>query len=104
MRTVFEGELPTTPVEVVTLEARTATLFGSDVFLGVEEFHLPLAAMIETADGAELTPVDGHEQMVAVLHRPEVYPAESARPPGQSSGGRVMYREPPAEPAAHAGR
>lgn len=104
VETIFEGELPRTPVEVVTLEARTATLFGSDVFLGVEEFHLPLVAMTATADGAELTPVEGHEQMVAVLHRPEVYPAEAARPAGQSSGGRVMYRKPRLEPEDVAAR
>jgi hypothetical protein len=88
VRVIFEGDLPADPVEVVALEARHTTLFGSEVFLGVEAHRLPLAIATPTQDGAELTPVEGHEQLVALLHRPSEYPADAAR------GGRVLYREP----------
>ncbi len=91
---VTEGDLPADPVEVVALEARHAAFFGSEIFLGVEMHRFPLAAATPTEDGGELTPVDGHKQMSAVLHPPSEYPAEAARPPGQTTGGRVMYREP----------
>jgi len=94
LRVVFDGDLPSDPVEVIALEARHATLFGAQVFLGVETHHLPLAIAVPTEDGADLTPVEGHEQMSALLHRPSEYPAEAARLPGQASGGRVIYREP----------
>lgn len=91
---IVEGDLPADPVEVVVLEARHATLFGSEVFLGVEMLRFPLAAATPSEDGADLTPVEGHQQMSALLHRPSQYPAEAARPPGQATGGRVVYREP----------
>jgi len=89
---IVDGQPPADPVEVRILEARDATLFGSEVFLGVEEIHLPLAVATPAGDGAKLTPVKGHEKMVARLHRPEACPPEAARPPGETKGGRVMYR------------
>jgi hypothetical protein len=94
VQVVFEGDLPADVVEVIAFEARHATLFGYEVFLGVEAHRLPRAIVTPTEDGAELTPVEGREQMVALLHRPSDYPAEAARPPGQTTGGRVMYRKP----------
>lgn len=94
VQVVFEGDLPAHPVEVIALEARNATLFDTEVYLGVEAHRLPQAVVTRTEDGAELTPVVGHEQMASLLHRPSEYPAEAARPPGQATGGRVMYREP----------
>lgn len=104
LRVVVDGDLPVDPVEVVALEARHATLFGSEVFLGVEQHRLPLAAATPTEDGAELRPVEGYEHMSALLHRPSEYPAEAARPPGQAAGGRVMYREPQVPPAQASNR
>lgn len=86
------GDLPADPVEVIVLEARHATLFDSEVFLGVEMLRFPLAAARPSEEGADLTPVEGHEQMSALLHRPSEYPAEAARPPGRAAGGRVMHR------------
>jgi hypothetical protein len=47
----LDGELPADRVEVLVLEARHATLFGSEVFLGVEEIHLPLATATQGEDG-----------------------------------------------------
>lgn len=96
LRVVAEGDLPADPVEVIVLEARHATLFDSEVFLGVEMLRFPLAAARPSEEGADLTPVEGHEQMSALLHRPSEYPAEAARPPGRAAGGRVVYREPQA--------
>lgn len=51
---------------------------GAEVFLGVEAHRLPSSVAIPTEDGVELTPVEGHEQMAALLHRPSEYPAEAA--------------------------
>ena len=90
----LDGELPVDPVEVLVLEARHATLFGAKVFLGVEEIALPLVTATQGEDGVKLTPVEGHEKMVARLHRPAACPAEAARAPGHTKGGRVMYRVP----------
>ena len=96
VRVVLDGEVPSKPIEIVVLEARHATLFGSEVFLGVEMLRLPLAVATASEDGAELAPVQGHEQMSALLHRPAACPAEAARPPGREAGGRVLFRDPQA--------
>lgn len=93
-------DIPSNPIEVVALEAREVKIFGSMVFLGVEQLHFPLANATSTEDGARLTPVDGHEGMVGRLFSPAQVPAEAARPPGQSKGGRVLVRVPQASGSA----
>lgn len=94
VRVIPDRPLPTDPVEVRVLDVRETQLFGAAVFLGVEEIHLALATSTATEDGVDLRPVEGHEQVVALLHRPAALPAEAARPLGRTRGGRVMYRVP----------
>lgn len=91
---VPDAELPTQPVEVIVLEARRAQLFGAGLFLGVEQIQLPLATAEAGDDGVRLAAVPGHEEAVAVLHRPSRLPAEAALPPGRKQGGRVLFRLP----------
>lgn len=94
---VLANEIPTDPMEALVLEPREVTIFGSRLFLGIEEIRLPLARAASTSDGARLTPVEGHEAVVARLHQPALFPAEAARASGQSSGGRVLVRVPRSE-------
>ncbi|HVQ57671.1 MAG TPA: hypothetical protein VMS60_02075 [Solirubrobacterales bacterium] len=91
---ILTETVPPNPIEVLALEPLEVTIFGSEVFLGVEELRLPLANATPTEDGVRLTPVDGHEGMVGHLHHPTRVPAEAARAPGQSKGGRVLVRVP----------
>jgi hypothetical protein len=93
---VASSEVPTQPVEVMVLEARTVQLFGTEVFLGVEQITLPLAEGEAVGDGVRLRPVEGHEEAVVLLRRPSQMPAEAALAPGHEQGGRVLYRVPPA--------
>ncbi len=89
---VAENDLPDKPFEVRVLEAREATIFAVDLFVGIEVIDLPLAEATPKGDEVRLRPIQGHEEMTAVLYPPSVYPAEVARPPGRQSGGRVLVR------------
>lgn len=99
---VCTAEVPPSPFEVVALEVCEIDVFGSKVFLGVEQLHLPLAIATPTERGARLTPVDGHEGMVGRLYSPAQVPKEAARPPGKSEGGRVLVRKPQPQDAESA--
>lgn len=92
---VLDREIPDDPVQVRVLEPCETTVFGSEVFLGIEQIDLPPATATPSTDGVKLIPVEGHEAMTALLHPPTLYPAEAARAPGRTKGGRVLYRVPP---------
>jgi hypothetical protein len=62
--------------------SRTHSLRG-----GPDAFSGGVATSTATEDGVDLSPVEGHEQVVALLHRPAALPAEAARPPGRTKGG-----------------
>lgn len=91
------GEIPDHPIEVLVHQPRYVTLFDQELFLGIEQMHLPLAVSSPTEDGVELTPVSGHEQLAAVLYRPAELAPDAIPKPGQSREGRVQYRDPQAE-------
>jgi hypothetical protein len=100
LNVVLTENVPPNPIEILALEPCEVIIFGSKVFLGVEELHLPLANATRTENGAKLTPVKGHEGLVGRLHHPASYPAEAARAPGRSKGGRILVRVPSAPPPA----
>lgn len=91
---VAESDLPDEPFQVRVLEAREATIFAVNLFIGIEVIDLPLAEGTPKGDEVRLRPVRGHEKMSALLYPPSVYPAEVARPPGRQKGGRVLVRPP----------
>jgi hypothetical protein len=91
---VPESDLPDEPFQVRVLEAREATIFAANLFIGVEVIDLPLAEGAPKGDEVRLRPVQGHEKMTARLYPPSVYPADVARPPGRATGGRVLVRPP----------
>lgn len=91
------GEIPNHPIEVLVHQPRYVTLFDQELFLGIEQMHLPLAESSPTERGAELTPVPGHEQLAATLIRPAELAAEAIPGPGQPREGRIHYRDPQVE-------
>ncbi|MGH2973576.1 MAG: hypothetical protein ACRDLL_01725 [Solirubrobacterales bacterium] len=89
---VAESDVPDELLQIRVLEAREATIFADNLFIGIEVIDLPLAEGMPQGDEVRLRPVRGHEKMTARLYPPSVYPAEVARPPGRQTGGRVLVR------------